>query len=304
MITKATLEQAEEIKQLWKICFPKRDPRYVDYFFKNLYNPDNTYVNVQEGKIAACVMRFPHAMMFNNRVIQNSMLVGAGELPEYKDKGMLKDLMDVVLDACEHSELVTLIQTDNPEEFEQYNFRTIYKRNEYTLERKDVKRITNFGCAYEATPIDLLKVYSAFIKRFNGFYARDLQYFVEYKQMIIATGGKIVAYYDGKDQIRGYAIMIPRGTEIEVSEIVYLDSMSLMKLCNAALQERRVIHLHVSEAEDLTKLFPEGAKQTYPSTMVRLNDASLFMRLFNRHVTNVEDAFAISSKPLNLNEMM
>ena len=186
--------------------------------------------------------------------------------------------------------------------YEPFGFRTIYQRTDVRLERKDVKRITNFGCAYEPTPIDLLKVHSVFIRRFNGFYARDLEYFVNYKKEIIAEGGKIVAYYNGKDQIRGYAVMIPQGNELCVEEIVYLDSMSLMKLCNAALQERRIIHLHVSEAENLQKLFPEAKTKTYGSTMVRLNDAQLFSRLFNKRVATVEEAFAISQRPLNMNE--
>ena len=302
MIKKATAEQTAEIKDIFRICFPNEDTRYLDYFFKNVYEPENCYVNISGGKIVSTLIRNPHALMFNGRVLQASMIMGVATLPEYRRSGYMQQLMDVVLDACEHSELLTLIQSESPVIYEPFGFRTIYKRCDVRLERKDVKRITNFGCAYEPTPIDLLKVYSAFIRRFNGFYARDLQYFVDYKKEIVAEGGKIVAYYNGKDQIQGYAVMIPQGDELCVEEIIYLDSMSLMKLCNAALQERRVIHLHVSEAENLAKLFPEAKVRIYGSTMVRLNDARLFSRLFSKRVTTVEEAFAISQKPLYLNE--
>jgi len=302
MIKKATAEQTAEIREIFSICFPNEDTRYMDYFFKSVYEPENCYVNIVDGKIVSTLIRNPHAIMFNGRVLQASMIMGVATLPEYRRKGYMQELMDVVLDACEHSELLTLIQSESPVIYEPFGFSTVYKRKDVRLERKDVKRITNFGCAYEPTAIDLLKVYSAFIRRFNGFYARDLQYFVDYKKEIIAEGGKIVAYYNGKYQIQGYAVMIPQGKELCVEEIVYLDSMSLNKLCNAALQERRVIHLHVSEAEDLTKLFPEAKVRTYSSTMARLNDARLFSRLFNKKVTTVEEAYAISQRPLNLNE--
>ena len=302
MIDKAREEQTAEIRELWKECFPQEDPRYIDYYFKNIYDPDHCYVYTLNEKVISAVMRNPHAMMFNGRVLACSMLVGAATAPGYRNKGYMHELMETVLDACEHSELVTLIQSEKPEMYEQYGFRTVYRRTDYTIERKDVKRITNFGCAYEPSAIDLLKVYSAFIRRFNGFYARDLEDFVKYKKEITAVGGKIVAYYNGKDQIRGYAVMIPQGNELRVEELIYLDSMSLVKLCNAALQERRIVHLLVSEAEDLGKLFPNAKKQTYGSTMARLNDAKLFGRLFSRKVSTVFDAFAISNKPLNLNE--
>lgn len=302
MITKANEEQTAEIRQLWKTCFPQEDPRYIEYYFKTLYKPENCFVKTEKGKVVSAVMRNPHAIMFNGRVLQASMLVGMATLPQYRKKGYMHEVMDVVLDACEHSELITLIQSEQPVLYEQFGFKTIYTRTDYTLERKDVKRITNFGCAYEPTPIDLLKVYSAFIRRFNGFYARDLEYFVKYKKEIIAEGGKIVAYYNGKDQIRGYAVMIPQGNELRVDEVVYLDAMSLVKLCNAALQEKKIIHLHVSAAEDLSKLFPGAKVRHYGSTMARLNDADLFSKLFNQRISTVEEAFGISQKPLNLNE--
>ncbi len=302
MIDKAKADQTKEIMELWKICFPDEDQRYIDFYFKNIYQPQNCYVNMQDGKIVSAIMRNPHAVMFNGRVVQASMLVGAATLPEYRRRGHMKELMEIVIDACEHSELITMIQSEDPSLYEPFGFRTIYKRADYTIERKDVKRITNYGCAYEPTPIDLLKVYSAFIRRFNGFYPRDLDYFVRYKKEIAAVGGKIVAYYDSKDQIRGYAVMIPQGSELRVEEIVYLDSMSLAKLCNAALQERRTVHLLVSEAENLHLIYPNAKKRVYGSTMCRLNDANLFIRVFNRRIITVEDAFAISRRPLNLNE--
>lgn len=302
MIEKATLQQTEEIRQIWKLCFPKIDPKYIDFFFKNIYKPENCFVNIQEGKVVSCLVRNRHELMYNGRVLSTSLLVGAATLPTAQNQGYMKQLMETVLDACSHSELVTLIQTETPELYESFGFRSVYKRRDYTLERKDVNRITNFGCAYEPTPIDLLKVYSAFIRRFNGFFPRDLEYFVQYRKEIVAVGGKVVAYYDSKNKIRGYAVMIPQGNELRVEEIVYLDSMALTKLCNAALQERKIIHLLVSEAEDLSKMFPEAKMEKYSSTMVRLNDASLFSRVFNKKVSSVTEAFGITNKPLNLNE--
>jgi hypothetical protein len=116
-----------------------------------------------------------------------------------------------------------------------------------------------------------LKVYSAFISRFNGYYARDLEYFVRYINEIRGQGGKVVAYFNGKDQIQGYAAMIPSGNEMVIQEMIYLDSLSMTKLINAALQEKRTIRVYVSEAEDLSLIFPKAPKKTFGSTMARLN---------------------------------
>ena len=302
MIRLADAEMLDEVKAVWKECFPKQDVRYMDFYFKNMFVPENCFVEVLENKVVATLIRSPHALMFNGRVLRTSMIMGVATLPKYRNRGYMHALMNVAMDACSHTELVTLLQTDIPDLYRPYGFEFIYHRTQYRLERQDVKRITNFGCAYEPSPIDLMKVYSAFIKRFNGFYTRDLDYFIKYKKQIKARDGKVVAFYNGKDQIRGYAVMIPEGQELLVEEIVYLDSMALMKLCNAALQEKRIVNLYVSDAEDLSVAFPRAPKKIYPSTMVCLNNAALFSKLFNQKVENVSEAFALSKRPLNLNE--
>ncbi len=302
MIKRAELENIDEIKELWEICFPDVDARYREFFFKYILKPEDCFIKVLEGKIVATLVRNKHDLMFNSRVLQASMVMGVCVHPDYRNRGYMHEMMDIIVDACEHSELVTLIQSEKPEGYEPLGFQMIYHRTQFQIERKDVKRITNFGCAYDPSPIDLLKVYSAFIKRFNGFYTRDLDYFVNFKKEVKAVGGKIVAYYNGKDQIQGYAAMVPEGNQLKVQELIYLDSMSLMKLCNAALQEKKIVNLYVSEAEDLSKVFPYAKKKVFDSTMVRLNDPKLFSKVFRTKVDTVQEAFQLSRKPLNLNE--
>jgi len=302
MITKANEKQTEEIREIWRICFPQEDPRYVEYYFKNLYQPENCFIYLLEDKVVSCVIRNIHAVMFNGRALQASMIVGAATLPKYRQRGYMRALLNIVVDACEHTELITLIQSEEPSLYKNFGFRILYKRAQYTFTRDDCKRTTNFGCGYNPTAIDLLKVYSAFISRFNGYYARDLEYFVKYLNEIRGQGGKIVAYFNGKDQIQGYASMIPVGKELIVKELIYLDSMALTKLINAALQEKKIVKVSVSEAEDLSRIFPRTPKRIYGSTMMRLNDAELFTKLFGKKITTVEDIVKISQRPLNLNE--
>ena len=164
-------------------------------------------------------------MMFNGRPLSTSMILGVCTLPQYQHQGLMHALMKIALDETEHTELVTVLQAYDPAVYQPFGFETIYRRSELVVRSEDFKRITNFGCAYEPSPVDMLKVYSAFIRRFNGFYARDLKYFEDYKKEITAEGGKIIAYYDGKNIIRGYEAILPDGLELNVEEIVYLDGM-------------------------------------------------------------------------------
>lgn len=302
MIRRATNEDMDEIRALWKLCFPNTDDSYREFFTRNILDPKDCYIKVLSGKIIATLVRNKHPMMFNSKVLNVSMIMSICVHPDYRHRGYMHELMNIVLDACEHSELLTLIQTETPQMYEEFGFKTMYYRSQYQINRNDIKRITNFGCAYDPSAIDLLKAYSAYIKRFNGFYTRTLDDFVNYRKEIKACGGKIVAYYNGKDQIQGYAAMIPEKNQLKVEELVYLDSVSLAKLCNAALQEKKIVNLYVSSAEAFDRIFPEAPKKTFASTMVKLNDPKLFSKVYRNKVSTIEEAFALTSKPLNLNE--
>ena len=302
MIQTGTERMTPAIRECIRKCYTMEDPRYFEFFFRYLYRPEWFFVDMEEGSAAALVARIPHDVMFNGRILRMSMLNFACTSPEFRNQGRIRRIIETALDACSHSELITLVPGEYSEAYRPFGFEPIYYRTEYQITRQDARRLSNIGCAYDPNPLDMLKVYSAFIRRFNGFCARDLEYFVNFKREISARGGKIVAYYNEKDQIQGYAAILIGTKEATVEECVYLDSMTLNKLVNAALQERAAVNLRVSEAENLSRLFSESRKRTFPSMLARLNDAPLFSRLFSTEVSDVKSAFAISQQPLSLSE--
>ena len=303
MVQRALPSQAGEIKQLWKLCFKPVDFRYTEYYFKHLFRPEHCYVIVVDGKVVSSLIRAPHNLVLHGQVLRTSMILGVCTHPNHRHRGYMKQLMKITLDACEHSELITLIQADRPKLYAIYGFEMVYRRLAFRIQAKDLPRTNGFGLNYNPEALDLLKVYSVFIRRFNGFYARDLIYFVKYRKEIIAQGGKIVAYYDGKDQIQGYASLLPNEKkQLRIEEMVYLDANSLIKLMNAAAKENPNLILEVSEAEDLSVAFPKAKKAIYDSTMVRLNHPILFSKLYGHKVETVQEAFGLDDRPLNLNE--
>ena len=303
MILLATEQQRAEVKHLWEIGFPKENPAYIEHYFKHIWTPSSCYVDVENGQIVSSICRNIHDILFNEKVLRASMLTGMVTLPEYRNQGRMHKMMDVVLDACDHSELITFICSEKPEMYEPFGFRTAMERTSYMIQRPDIKRIPPLGTAYEVQPIDMIKVYSAYIRRFNGFYARDLEYFIDYKQQILSQGGKFIAYFNAKDRINGYASYIYNGSDLYIDELVYLDSTTLSKLLNGCLQERPRVHFHLSKAEDLRILFPQAQIKPYIGTMVRINDFTLFNKLFKTRSRTVEEAMSISYKPLNQNEV-
>lgn len=302
MIVKAKQEDLARVKEMWRISFPQEDPAYIDFYFKKIWKPENCWLSMEGDEIAGSLCRNKHALMFNSKVLETSMLTGICTLPEYRNKGHMHDLMNTLTDAAEHSELLTLLRSEDPSLYEPFGFRKAYERCAYMIQRSDLKRIPTFGVAYDIKALDMLKVYNVYIRRFSGFYARSLEDFITYKEEIIAQGGKIFGYFNEQDRIDGYAALRMVGSDLYIDELVYLDSRALSKLLNACLAERPRVHFHVSRAENLSFLLPHAQKKEYSTMMVRVNNYALFNKLFHVDAHNVKDALAAAHRPLNCNE--
>lgn len=302
MIIRPTKDMVKGIKDIWRICFTQEDMRYTDFFFQKMFKPNECWVYEIDDKPVSCLHKIPHDVMLNGRVLRASMILGVATLPKFQNRGYMHKLMDVCLDSCEHTELVTFIQAYNPALYEQFGFKMIYYRQVYKFTKENFDKYSVSGCLFNPSVNEMFKVYCSFVKRFNGFYVRNFDDFRRYIQEIKAQGGRICAYYDENHNIQGYVTLINEGIKVNVEECIYMNSKALLKLLTIALQQRDIVRLHVSDAENLNAIFKGVKPYRYGFTMARINDYELFNRLYRSSVTSVEEAFALSAKPLYLNE--
>ena len=302
MIQQADITMIPGIRENWRVCFTLDDPRYADFFFRQICRPEYFYVDTEGNNIAASICMIPHDVMFNGRILRMSMLSHACTMPAYRNEGRMKKLIETAVDVCSHRELITLVPAAYGESYRPFGFEPIYYRTAYTLEREEGARLSTYGCMFEPHPVDMLKVYSSSMHRFNGYVARTPKDFENLKREINTRGGKVVAYFDEKNNIRGYATVLLEGREAKIEEMIYQDSTAIMKLVHAAMQERATVTLHVSQAENLSRLFPNAKQRTYPVVMARLNEPRLFSKLFSCEARTIQEAYRISTKPLMMVE--
>ena len=62
------------------------------------------------------------------------------------------------------------------------------------------------------------------------------------------------------------------------------------------------LDIHPSHSEQVLKLIPGGSVQPLPFMMAKVNDYSLLNMTYRSAVQTVEEAFAISGKPLWMHE--
>ncbi len=302
MISKALPQEKKIVYGIWKQVFAGDDGGYTDYFFRTLYKPENTLVLKESGNIVSTLMRIPHSIMLAGHILESSMILGVATIPSYRKRGCMHELMNDVLDEVEHRELVTLIQAYNPSMYTQFGFEMVYYRRRYSIHRSQIPLCSNEGLTYKVQSQDLLDVYTAYVRRFDGFYLRTKEDFDHLQEECNAEGGKLIAYYDQNKQIQGYASLYQTTQGIEVRECIYLNSVALFKLLNLALQLKPEIILHTTQDEHLEKIIKDVTWQDYGFTMARINDYDLFNRLYGSAVTSPKEAFALSGKPLFMHE--
>ena len=184
----------------------------------------------------------------------------------------------------------------------QFGFEMVYYRRRYTVQRSQIPTCSNEGLTYKIKSEDLLEVYTAYVRRFDGFYLRTKEDFDHLHEECNAEGGKLIAYYDQNQQIQGYASLYQTAQGIEVRECIYLNSVALFKLLNLALQLKNEILVHTTADEHLEKIIKDVTWQDYGFTMARVNDYDLFNRLYGTTVASPKEAFALSGKPLFMHE--
>ncbi len=301
MITKATAKDKEQIHALWKEAFSFDDGGYTKFFFDRYYKNEHAFVLKEDKQVLASMIKAPHWMMLHGKMIQASMISGAVTHPEHRSKGYFHQLMAAVLDECEHQELVTVIQAYDPELYKEFGFEEVYPRKQLLIKRQDVPQMSDSGMTYRLDYKNLVKVYSQFTAKFDGFMVRDEAYFRDLSFEVEAQGGKIVTCYDTQGEISGYAVLYLIDGILTIQEIVYLDSRALMKILNHCLQLRFECVVEVSEAELLEKLFPKAEVKHKSNLMVRINNKALFQRLYGCKVSGVHKAME-AEKPLWYNE--
>jgi len=136
------------IRDCWKRCFENEDPNYIDFFFRCIYKPEYGYADVEDSRVVAALCRVPHAIMFNERVIKASMLVGAATLPEYRGQGIGKTLLKTlaktaVAEGCGRVEWSCLDW--NAPSIEFYRAQGALPMDEWTIYRLTGEALTAFA---------------------------------------------------------------------------------------------------------------------------------------------------------------
>ncbi len=85
----STLEDMEQIKALWKICFHDSDG-FMDWFFQHRYYPSLSSCLTVDDNVISALQSTPLHLKLRDKILPGSMLAGVSTMPGYEGRGYMK----------------------------------------------------------------------------------------------------------------------------------------------------------------------------------------------------------------------
>ncbi len=303
MIKEAKAENKAEIMELLKSAYPTRSRAYLSFYFKHLFDEGKCLYLPQDNRIISSLQMQEHIVHFAGRKLECTYILGVATLPDYRRRGHMRYLMNTALDEISHNHLITFIEAFNPKLYEPFGFETVYDSKSYTINTQYFEKVNKKGVSHHVSATELSELYQKYSKHFDCAYARDVHYYELFLNRSVLDHGNICVYRDPNHELSGYAVYSENSVEVKINELVYLDSIALMKLLRYVSDGYPDVNVKVSQSEHLERLFPLTIPKKSGMTMARINNYELFNKLYNCHVKTAKEAFEILKRPIFLNEI-
>lgn len=301
MARNAVEQDKNLIYNLWQSSFSIRSSDALNCFFNYAFEDGKCVIGESDNRIISTVFMNDMNIMLNGRYLKSVFLSHAATHPDYRYTNMMDETMKSVLAECDRKALFTFAIASNPKFWENYGFQCAVMHRTFEFTPEYFYKTTSEGVSADIHAQEMLDMYNAFMKRFDGYKARTLED-MEYILKEASECHERVLAVRINDKCQGYIRFSIHNKQVRVKELIYSGSTSLLRLLKAALAQHDSIIVEVSEAEHLEKVFPLALPRKRMAVMVRCNNFPLFNKLYGVKVKTSKDAYNISKKPSYMNE--
>lgn len=277
----------EQVRQLWKLCFADSD-EFIELYFRMRYTDElNSFIETG-GKVVAALQRLPYPMKYGETIIPTSYISGACTHPDYRNKGVMKQLLIQVHRRMYEDGVVlsTLIPAEEwlKAYYAKSGYAVCFQQGTKLLTRHDMP-VNNFRSAWVMEEIDLDKklpgsVFAFFDSLQHRHECRilhsadDLEVVLSDLQL---SGGKLLAAY-GEEKLKGLCFCLHENGKLSVKELLGEDTLAEQEMLACLFQ-----HEAVNEVE----IPAPFAECTSDLGMARVIHVYSMLTLFARSHTNL-----------------
>ena len=248
IIERATKEDYQELKNLWKIVFDE-EAVFLEHFFAKRIHFEHIHVARIDQKIVSALHALPLTYHKKGKKYPTSYIVGAATYKEYRKRGIMSELLAAVEKSYTHP--ITLFPAVRP----------FYEANGYTT-TSYMESYPLYACKYEEgvsqQALDLTRLSNIYDEatKTNGSLCRDAE------AWSFLTDGYETVLVDG-----AYAFI----SENKAVEAMALDVPAAQRLLKV-LQEKAIEKIQVLEDSPFSKLLDAQQKVLTPMGMSTKRD--------------------------------
>lgn len=289
IIRYAQARDKREIKRIWNYCF-QDPPAFVEYYFNNVYLPENTILVEDRGRIISSLQLNQYRIKLRGMDLPVSYVVGVSTLPEFRARGMMKKVMkEMLAELVKKGQEVSLLMPIDTRLYRKFGYENCYDIHKNTIDIDRLKSFRSLGIfkqveflPSEQAPrkvksiiskmltgdeekldtkvedkflVDLVSIYESANRDLNGYVIRDKKYFNRHIKEVRSEDGYVYINYFDERPI-GYISYTIDGEEINVRDLYYIDSKALKSLLS-------FIYSHNTQAKRVYISQPVNSKLRY-----------------------------------------
>lgn len=287
----------EKVKALWKLCFDDSE-EFIEMYFRLRYNNEVNIAIESGNEVISALQMIPYPMTFCGSSIQTAYISGACTHPDYRGKGVMKELLSQSFSRMVHNKaaLSTLIPAE-PWLFDYYavmGYAPIFRYSEKELTEQDgaVNRVISVKKLTSEKEVAYLYFNRKMMERPCCIQHTPTDFNVILADLEISGGMSFIAV--DKEEISGIALVYPTEQGSQISEL-FAESEEIEK----ALIHRIQIETGTGKP---TLLAPPSAdcKQEVLG-MARIIDAKTILQLFAAFHPEVEMNIELTDAQLTAN---
>ncbi|MDH8702437.1 putative acetyltransferase [Dysgonomonadaceae bacterium PH5-43] len=98
MITLSSNKYIEQLKSLWKLSFPDDSDAFINFYFDNVYEDDETVVVIKDDKVVSSLQIIPYPIKIGANINLAGYISGAMTHPDYRKQGLMRELLYAAFD--------------------------------------------------------------------------------------------------------------------------------------------------------------------------------------------------------------
>lgn len=223
-------QEKDQIIKLWEMCFDD-SKEFVDFFFTNRFEAENTLAVYEDNKIVSCLQLLPYKILLRGKIVDTYYIVGVCTHPQYRNKGYVKDLLHYSLNHMNSMGVyVSILLPFQYEFYRKYGWEICYDRLRY-INMSDFKYNTiydrnDFVRIELDRDFELLdKCYKGFIKKYSGCVCRSFNDWLRiYHDYTLDEGTGYLHIKNGTPL--GYIIYTKERKSLFIKELAYIEPQS------------------------------------------------------------------------------